>query len=156
MLDLWSGEEPWEKVKTKIVDGKETYKVDPRFERIVRSYMIGDMLRDVAFRNAVSDSCFELFEEGKDDMTTGTVNLAFDNLPEDSQFTRILAHQIAYTVNTDSFQSHLHTCVPSVWKALARETVLDRKAGRTTKLSVCDRGREYYHIQGDNTETESD
>jgi hypothetical protein len=121
-----------------------TYKKE-RFQRLVKSYVLGDMLRDDVFCNALIDAWFDLRSQEEITMEVETINTIFDRLPERSKLRLLVAHEAAYGISKDAFKEALPYCHPQLCKLIAETAVLEDHLPREKKKPEA-RPRCMYHL----------
>jgi hypothetical protein len=143
MIDLESDGDPVRKH-----NGQTRRATTPIYERLINSYILGDMLRDNGFCNALIDAWFEVrYNMDGRVMSSTQVNTVFENLPETSKLRKLVAHDLAYSAAPKIFQHCLDDYHPEVWKAVARVSVREsvHEIGRELKSPQA-RPRCSYHI----------
>ena len=146
IVDLWNGEA--ELRPQSDIDGEKLTSTGTRYNRLIRSYILGDMLQDTQFCNALISSWFSLVEETKRIPSSDKVNQIFESLPETSKLRQLVTHEIAYGLNVDDFKKDLESYSPGVLSAIAEVSVTERHLSNESKKPRT-RGRCFYHIRAE-------
>ncbi|KAK3712638.1 hypothetical protein LTR37_009081 [Vermiconidia calcicola] len=95
VVDLWQGDENQRTVR-RDTQGNERAAGGLRFDRLIDSYILGDMLQDHKFCNVLIDACFDLIEETLQIPHYGNINRIFNTSPETSKLRQLLVHTMAF------------------------------------------------------------
>ena len=143
-IDLWDGAP---EDRTHVTKEGVTFPVAGcRHTRIVQSYILGDMLVDDKFCNALIDSYFELARETGHKARPDEVNLAFERLSQRSGLRFLLVHQEAFEAAYDNegIEEKLDLLLPEVWREVAKESMKYRDLSLGEK-KPSKRGKCFYH-----------
>lgn len=151
-IDLWDGEE---ETTSRIEPNEEArLKPGPRISRLIHCYVLGDMLGEPHFCNALIDKHFRDFVEQHATPNAETINLALESLSETSPLCQLFIHQVAFCLRIESFRSNLDRYSSKVIREITRASVEGSRASVEESRSTgprrpSDRGRCFYHVHAD-------
>ena len=143
MIDLWDGEKETESTAKLDNDNDKTSpkSTKGRFTTLIDCYVLGDMLGDRTFRNALVDAWFGIVKELRLIPSSDDTNKIFRSLPELSKLRQLITEAL-YTLTDDSYRANEYE--PDLFKAMADAAVKDRFILLGDKTPA-GRGRCYYH-----------
>lgn len=141
-VDLWDGQERPTTYTDKI--GITRPDVGPRGARLVACYLLGDMIGDRKFRNALVDSWFALFAETNVVVTAKNVHIIFSKLPVTSKLRQLAVHELAFDFNFEGFEATLPNYSLEVVRAIAAAAV-KHSHDPDNAMTPKQRGRCFYH-----------
>jgi hypothetical protein len=116
-----------------------------KYSCIFHSYVLGDMLRDNGFCNALVDAWFDVLYNHSTHMSSVTINDAFEGLPETSKFRLLMVHYVAYGWTPQAMVQRIDKWHPDLLKGIVVATSLERSTALRHKTPWA-RGNCYYHI----------
>ena len=148
-IDLWNGV-PNESVRTDS-DGVQRPNPGDRYSVIVKCYVLGDMLLDNEFSNALIDSFKDLSRQTHCVPRPKVANLAFELLGFDSPLRKLIVHETAYQAGTEYFQRLIDKYHPDITKELAKLLHADlvEHPGSARRLRARDGCYFHKHRKGD-------
>ncbi|KAK3715691.1 hypothetical protein LTR37_006916 [Vermiconidia calcicola] len=147
VVDLWQGDEHQQTTITD-TEGEERPDDGPRNDRLIRSYILGDMLQDYKFCNVVIDAWFDLFEGTLQIPHHDNINLIFDTFPETSKLRQLITHELAFDTMPETYKDQNDRYNPQVWKAIAEMSVTEADIAHDLKKPKT-RGKCFYHVHAE-------
>lgn len=117
-----------------------------QYKNLIQSYVLGNFLADDVFCNDLINAYFDLRSATKTRPKTEHCNIAFEELPANSNLRLLLVHHVAFSVNYGCLSNDIKEFHPEMVQEVALASVQGR---RKEKQKPWDRGRCFYHIHKD-------
>lgn len=123
---------------------------DDSYDRkLIRLYILADVLRDVALMNRVINECIEAVERSNELFTTTSVELLWDNTSEGSALRRLIVEYFAAEMIYEDFATK--DWLVDFVIAVAHVCLRDREM-KLKERSPSNKARSYYHEHSDPNE----
>ncbi len=116
-----------------------------RFHQLLKSYVLGDMLRDDGFCNALIDTWIDLKLVSGCEVDLDYFNGVASSLPQCSKLRPLATHYLAYCCPRGCFKTWSPHLDPDYWRHIAEVTVDERDTATFYKLPTT-RRRCTYHV----------
>jgi hypothetical protein len=93
-----------------------------QFHRLYKCYVMGNMLKDNTFCNAIVDTWFDLRLDKSNRLSIETIEAIFENLPQGCQLQRLVACELGFGIAKEIFAGRMlseHECYAQICIAVA-------------------------------------